>query len=496
MKRLDVLAVHAAFAAVFVAGGVLAASAAAGAQESQIVPGAQSTPPPPGPPRTVQYPTPVATTLPNGLRVVAVRVPGSALAAADLTLPGGAVADPDPMPGVASLTASMLTRGTAKRSAKEIGFALDALGATLDARAGADRSEVTTDAVAARFPAALALLAEVVRQPAFVPSELTLAKQRATSSITLQSGSPSALANLVAQRVLFSGPFARPVTGTARSVAAIDRDAVVAYHRSHYRPDGAILTIGGDFAPADAFALANTAFGDWAAPPVRAATPAAAVAAAPRIVVVDQPASGRTAIVVAHAAPLRGSADWAPAMVSNAVLSGYSGRLNEEIRVKRGLSYGANSSFVTGPYSGAILASTLVEHAKAADALELMLSTISTLGSSAPTDAGELLARRTSLLGGIASSVEPIGGLVRTVASNAFAGLPLDALTTGPAALSAVEPAAVTRFAGASLATPPAIVLVGDASKFIDALRKTHPDVLVVKASDLDLTSPALTRRP
>ena len=125
-----------------------------------------------------------------------------------------------------------------------------------------------------------------------------------------------------------------------------------------------------------------------------------------------------------------------------------------------------------------------------------MLSTISSLGGSAPAASDELVVRRTSLLGGMATGIETIGGLVRTVAANAFAGLPLDALTTGPAALNAVEPAAVTRFAGAALAAPPTIVLVGDSSKFIDAVRKAHPGVLVVKAAELDLASPGLMRRP
>ena len=490
MKRASILTVL-AFGA-----GVLAPVVPAGAQESQTVPGAASTPPPAGAPRLVQYPTPVATTLPNGLRVLAVRVPGSALVAADLTVPGGAVADPDTTPGVASLTASLLTRGTAKRSAKDIAFALDALGATLVAVPNSDRTDVIADSVAPRFPAALALLAEAVRQPAFAPAELTLAKQRATNSITLQNGSPSALANLVAQRALFAGAFGRPTSGTARSIAAIDRDAVVAYHRAHYRPDGAILTIGGDLAPSDAFALAQTAFGDWSAPPGAVTTPAPAVAAAPRIVVVDQPAAGRTAIVVARAGPLRTSADWAAAMVGNAVLSGYSGRLNEEIRVKRGLSYGAGSTYSSGRYAGSILASTLVEHAKAPEALDIMLSTISSLGNGAPAGADEILARRTSLLGAMASGLETMGGLVRGIALNTFAGLPLDALTSAPAALTAVEPAGVTRFAAAGLGTPPTIVLVGDSAKFIDAVRKAHPGVLIVKATDLDLASPGLSSRP
>jgi zinc protease len=487
VKRVNVLVSTASAVVVLFAGGI------ALAQESQIVPGAKSTPPPPGPQRPVQYPAPVATTLPNGLRVLAVRVPGSALVAADLAVPGGAAADPDAMPGVASLTASLLTRGTSKRSAKDIASTLDTLGATLIAAATTERSDVTTDAVAARFAAALAIFAEAVREPAFPADEVTLAKQRATSNVALQSGSPAGLAALVAQRALFGGAFGRPVSGTARSIAAIDRDAVVAYHRAHYRPDGAILTIGGDLAPADAFALAQTAFGSWSAAPGADATVAPAAAATPRTVVVDQPTAGRTAIVVAHTGPLRGASDWAAASVANAVLSGYSGRLNEEIRVKRGLSYGANSSYQTGRYAGSIVASTLVEHAKAADALDVMLSTVASLGAS-PASADELGTRRTSLLGGIASSVETTSGLVRAISANAFNGLPLDALTSSNAALNAVDPAGVSRFAAASFASAPTIVLVGDASKFVDAVRKAHPGVVVVKAADLDLASATLTR--
>ena len=78
-----------------VGAAVLGAAVSVSAQESQIVPGAVSTPPPPSAPRTVQYPMPVATTLPNGLRVIAVRVSGSALVAADLTLPSDALAELD-----------------------------------------------------------------------------------------------------------------------------------------------------------------------------------------------------------------------------------------------------------------------------------------------------------------------------------------------------------------------------------------------------------------
>jgi zinc protease len=479
--------------AVLLVTAALVGAGAARAQESPIVPGAKSTPPPPRPQRAVRYPTPVQTTLPNGLRVLAVRVPGSALVAADLALPGGAAADPDGAPGLAALTASLISRGMGHRSAKEVAVALDALGATLNASATTERTDITTDALTARFPAALAIMAEAVAEPAFAPDELTLAKQRASSGILLANGSPSNLANLVVQRALFANPFGRPISGTVRSVAATQRDAVVAYHRAYYRPSGSVLTIGGDLTPAQAFALAQHLFGAWTASgPAPAPLPTAAPATA-RVIVVDQPAAGRTAIAVARPAPLRTASDWAAASIANSVLSGYSGRLNEEIRVKRGLSYGASSTYLSGRYAAGTSANTLVEHAKAAEALDVMLTTLASLGT-APVAADELGTRRTSLLGGIASSIETTGGLVRAVTANAFNGLPLGALGVSNAALTAVDPAAVTRFASASYARPPTIVLVGDASKFLDAVRKSHPDVLVVKATDLDLAGEQLTR--
>ncbi|MEA2666304.1 MAG: zinc protease [Candidatus Eremiobacteraeota bacterium] len=476
----------------FAAAVALAGPSAAPAQQNVVLPGAKSTPPPPGPERAVRYPLPVQTVLPNGLRVVAVRIPGSALVAASLTVPGGAAADPAGVPGVASLTAGLLARGTQHRSAREIGLVQDRLGANLDGRASSDRSEISTDAVAGRFPAALALLAEVVREPAFAPDEIVLAKQRAGAAVAQQAGSPSGLAALVAQRALFDGAFGRPVSGTAKTIAAIDRAAIVAYHRAYYRPAGALLTIGGDLSAEDAFALARTAFGDWAAGGGAAPALPAAAFARPRLIVVDQPAAGRTAIVVARPAPLRTAPDYAVATMANAVLAGYSGRLNSEVRIKRGLSYGASSSFTAGRFAGSTAASTLVEHAKAPEALGVVLAALGSLdGTSAPA-AAELAARRTSLLGGIASSVETTGGLVRTVAANAFNGLPLDELDRFTAALGGVDPAAVARFARGSLATPPTIVLVGDAAKFRPALVASYPDAVFVPAAGLDLAAASL----
>lgn len=469
---------------------LVALSASAVAQETStiVVPGAASTPPPIGPAPAVRYPTPSATTLPNGIRVLAVRIAGAPITAAQLVLPAGAL--DDGVPGTAALTAVLLARGTQKHDGRALAAAQDELGATLGGSASLDRTSVTTSALNARFPDALALLAEVVEEPSFPEAEVTLAKSNALNGLRLRDNDPSALAVAVAQRALYGDPYGRPVSGSPATLEQISRATVLEFYRAHYGPTGAILAIAGDLAPSDAFALARRAFGGWSArgTSVVKATP---VAGASRVIVVDQEAAGRTAIAVARPSVARGAAGYAAAAVANAVLSGYSGRLNQEVRVKRGLSYGAGAQLTSNRFGGSTVATTLVAHEKVGDALPVV---VDTLGSIAlrPPDAAELAIRRQVLLGGYAASLETPAGVVTRVADNAFSGLPADALATYPGQIGTVSFRDVT--AADPVRGPRAIVLVGKASVFIDALRAKYPDVIVIPAANLDLLAPALTK--
>ena len=323
-------------------------------QPSVVAPGATSTPPPPGAPRAVRYPLPAATTLPNGLRVVAVRVPGSALLAADLVVPGGSVADPDAAPGVAALTAALLARGTAHRSAREIGLAEDALGATRrprDDRPQRGRRPTRSRAVSRRRWRCSP------RSCASRPSradEIALAKQRATSAAAQQAGSPvgAGRAGRAAGALRAAPSGARPAAPRARS----PRSTATRSWRTTGPTTGPPARCSPSAAispPQDAFALARTAFGDWARRRRRRAGRAGARRSPSRaLIVVDQPSAGRTAIVVARPAPLRSAPDYAVATMANAVLAGYSGRLNSEVRIKRGLSYGAELGLGGRPLRG------------------------------------------------------------------------------------------------------------------------------------------------
>ena len=129
-------------------------------------------------------------------------------------------------------------------------------------------------------------------------------------------------------------------------IAAINREAFLKHHRLWYRPDNAILIIGGDIKAPAAFALAARYFGDWKKPSEALPNLPAQKAAAmnqQRVVVIDKPDAGQAAVMVARVGIDRNSPDYFEGIVANSVLNGYSGRLNQEIRIKRGLSYGATS---------------------------------------------------------------------------------------------------------------------------------------------------------
>lgn len=450
---------------------------------------AVETPPPPGPPRSVTYPTPVERTLANGLRVVVVRRTTVPLVVAQLVIKSGSEADPTQKPGLASFVADLLTQGTTTRSALEIAQTTDSLGAELGADAGWDATRISVSATAPKFARAFELFADVVRRPSLLDAEFERARTRTLSALQLTYSDPSALAQLVAARVLYGdAPYGHPRAGTPESVAALGRADLTDFHQTYYRPDNAILIFGGDIDPQVAFAEAERVFGDWSASgsaptaqPGKSSQPVRS-----RVVVVDQPDAGRTAVVVGRVAFARTSPDYFPGVVSNAVLSGYSGRLNAEVRIKRGLSYGAGTQLQARREPGPFLASTLVDNARGAEGTSVVLRTVTNLASS-PVGVAELIPRKAVVIGSFSRSLETIGGVVGQVGSLALYGLPLAQINTFISSTEAVTPVQIQDFARKYLSQDLSVVLVGNAKQFVPELRKRFAQVEVIPFTGLDL---------
>jgi zinc protease len=466
-------------------------SSAASAQ----APAAQATPPPPAPPRAVKFPTPVERTLPNGLRVVVVERHTTPLAAARLLVKTGGEADPARLAGLADMTASLLTKGTATRKAPEIAEQIEALGGSIDSGARWDASQANIDAQASRLAPAVEILADVVRRPVFESEEIERLRQQYLDDTRVALGQPGAIARFVASRVVFGDePYGHPLSGTLESVAQIKREDIVKFHETYYRPDNAVLVIGGDVTAADAFRLAEKLFGDWKRP--AAAMPPAAArkssAAKPRVVVVDKPDAGQAAVLVARMGINRADQDYFRGLVANSVLSGYSGRLNQEIRIKRGLSYGAGSSLDVRREAGPFTATAQTKNESGAQVADLLLGELTRLASGDLPDA-ELTPRKAVLIGGFARNLETVGGLVGQVANLALYGLSFDEINNYVNNVQSITAADVKRFASSRLASREAsVIVVGDAKKFLPALKEKYPNVEVIPVAELNLNGGVL----
>ncbi|CAM5622567.1 M16 family metallopeptidase [Rhodanobacter lindaniclasticus] len=455
-----------------------------------------TTPPAPGPAPQLNVPTPTVQALPNGLQVISVRRANLPLVTAQLWVRRGGEMDPPQLAGLADLTANLLSKGAAGKSAPQIAAAAEALGGSLDASAGWDESAIGITVTTPRLPQALGLLAEVVRQPDFADAELQRAKSEAIDDLRLRLSRPTALASLAASRGVFGeGAYGHSRSGTPESLKRISRADVQQLHDALYRPDNAILILAGDITPAQAQQLAQASFGDWAKPatplPPRPAGKAASVL--PPLLLIDQHGAGQAGVVAAHAAPPRADADYYVGSVANAVLGGsYSARLNEEIRIKRGLSYGANSRLQGLGDAGIWLASAQTKNPSAPQVVELMLGQFKQLGDSR-VGADELAARKATLIGGYGRQLETTAGLAEQVADLAIYGLPLDGIGKYVGEVQAVTPKQVEKYARKHLAADQVhVVVVGDATQFDAAIRKAHPKAVLLQSTALDLDSPNL----
>jgi zinc protease len=453
-----------------------------------------STLPVPGPPRDATLPAPVERVLDNGLRVVAFAQRNLPLIAAQLVVRCGAAAEREDEAGLSALVAALLTQGTTARGAVELAGTADALGARLDAASGYDASVVSVSATTPAFPAAFALLDEIVRQPAFAPHEVDRVRTKSISDLSLTYANPSALARLVAQRVAYAGaPYGHPLAGTVATLTALSRDRVAWFHERFYRPDDTVLVIGGDLELDDAFALADRTLGSWrAAGPFPELPPFAEIPAPrSRVVIVDKPDAGRTALACGRVTIQRASPEYHAAVVAVAVLAGYSGRLNQEIRVKRGLSYGAGAGLAARRMPGVFVASTLVDHTRVIEATDVMAATIRSLADAPATD-DDLLSRKATVTGAFYRSIETIDGIAATVAEHALYDVPLTEINAYTRRVQAVDAASVQAFAAHGLIPNDFTVLVGDASKFAADLARTHTELHVIPFESLDLGSVTL----
>ena len=452
-------------------------------------------PPAPAEPLPARVPVPVERTLPNGLKLVVMEKHDVPIVSAQLLVGGGSATDPAARSGLAAITADLLTKGTRTRSATQVADGIEALGGSIGAGASWAGSTLGLTVKSDVLEPAMAIFADSALNPAFSQEELDRQRALTLDGLSVALKQPDQLGKLVAARAVFGGSaYGHPAGGTPAALKAVTRADVAGTYTARFRPDAATLILVGDISVDRAEALARKLFGSWKAPATPIPPlPAAATPQPPRTIVVDLPDAGQAAVLVARQGIARKDARYYAAQVTNSVLgTGYSSRLNWEIRVKRGLSYGAGSSVGARRTVGPIVATAQTKNASAPEVADLIVAEMRKLGQE-PVAVAELDTRKAVLTGGFGRTIETTSGLAGEIGSLVSQGVPLDALGRFVSSVEAVTPEAVKE-TGAALLDPAgaSIVIVGDARQFLPALEAKGVKAEVIPAAGLNLDSATL----
>ncbi len=283
----------------------------------------------------------------------------------------GKVHDPEGKEGLADLTAEVMrTGGSLTTSGDELDTYLESIGASIEIRCERDLATITGSCLARHAEGVLRKLAELLMQPAFPLDKLELAKVGERTAIASRNDEPFEMAIREYAKVVFgpTSPYARHAEYV--TIDAISRDDLVAFHRTFYRPTGTVMVVTGDFSTKALRQMVERTLGGWRAPdepvpplpPVPTMQPRGIYYAPKRDVT-------QSTILLGHLGFRADDPDYAAMSLIDQILGGgFSSRILNEVRTKRGLAYAAQSipghayprPGIFGAFAGTKSESTLV----------------------------------------------------------------------------------------------------------------------------------------
>jgi len=436
--------------------------------------------PVPGPEPAFTFPSAVKRTLANGLRLWTVRRDHLPMVSAVALLPAGATLDPSHAHGLAALTADMLDEGSGDRSAIQMQEALARLGTDIDTEAGPDAVVLSMNLLERFLGEGLSLLADMICRPTLAEADVTRVRDLRLNRLRQIKDAPGANAEAVFSRALY-GPHAYghlPI-GTTASLERLGPAEVAAFHAAHYRPSRTTLVLVGAVDPDRAAAVASEAFGGWtsgatgtsAGPepplPVRRAS-------ASRLFIVDRPGAAQTELRVGHVAVPRHTPDFHALVLMNAVLGGhFMSRINQNLRERRGFTYGARSAYDFRKQAGPFSVQTSVQTEATAEAVAEILAELNAIRGGRPADEDELTLSSATLTKGYPRNFETSAQVARGLAQLVLYELPDDTFAAFSPRVRAVDRDTVTGAAVRHLAPgDAAVVAVGDRARIEDGLRR------------------------
>ncbi|MBL4683099.1 MAG: insulinase family protein [Nannocystaceae bacterium] len=432
---------------------------------------ARAYPEPPGPSETrpVNFPKIASFEASNGILVFVVENHEVPTVSTQLVLRAGTMDDEY----LAAFTAGMLGEGTSARSKAKIDEAIEFVGGTLGAIPSQHTTTVFTHSLHRDLKLALVLMADEVMKATFPAESLEKLKQAARASLRMSTAQPDVLADRLFNRVAYpeGHPYGRALPSEAR-INEITIADVKKFYSTFYRPNNAFLIFSGDVTAAEAKPIVERTFARWAKVdesklPINPLNQFKRYTVPNKLVVhvVDRPGSEQVEIRMGTVAIARNHEDWVALQVANNILGDDAGgRLFQDIREERSLTYGIYSQISLGQAPGTFQVTTNTKVATLGPMLGAIFGHLERLRTEAPSET-EFNDTVQKMIGRFPLEVETASDIVAKVREILVFGLANDYWTKYRDEIRAVQRSDIQRVAKKYIHPIPHVVLVGSGAE-------------------------------
>jgi zinc protease len=423
-----------------------------------------------------QVPEVKSAKLGNGMEIFVVERRELPKVAVYLASTAGTVYDPVNKEGLADLLIETMKRGTKTKKALEIEDALGDLGTSLNGFASPESSGLSFESLKRNLSPALAIFADVVRNPSFPAEEVDREKKKRLDALAQEENDPNSVASRLSPMLAFgpTHPYGRPTRGFPASVKTLTPDDFLKFHDTYWKPGGSALIFVGDISIAEATELATQNFASWsgAAPPLPN-IPAPQPVGPGKVYLVDRQDAAQTVVTQILPAPERKAQDYYALSLADAVWGGGFGtRLNLNLREDKGYSYGVFSFPTLYSKAGIWRAGGGVQTNKTKESVVEFMKELRNLSGEKPITESELVDAKHNRIRGYAQQFESLSRIAGQIAQLWSSNLPLTELQRATVELdratNASVNAAAQKYAAPKGAT---LLLVGDLSKIEAGIR-------------------------
>jgi len=364
----------------------------------------------------------------NGLTVYYLQDKDLPLVAARMLVKGAGTAF-EPAEGLANLTAALMLKGAAGRTAAQVAEDIDSLGAALDISAADEYLNLSASCLAEHFDRLMAIAADCMLRPAFSGEEFEKERQNRIDSLKAAKDNPGQAVRLYFRKAYFgTHPLGHLAGGTDTSLGAMTVGQVRDYYKKYLGPQQAVLAVAGDIDAEKLKQVLNRTFGKWqqSAPAPAASLPPFPVPQGKVLILVDKPDATQAYFALGFPGFGMGDDISAAAQVMNTLFGGrFTSWLNTELRIKRGLTYNTNSSFQQWRGSGIFNALSYTKNDKIGEMLDI---TFELLAKAKKEGFGEeeIQSARNYILGQFPPTLENLGAKARSYLTLDFYGLGLN----------------------------------------------------------------------